>query len=89
MTARALTIRNKSGLHARPATLFVQTAVHFKSKIKVTCEGRMVDAKSILGILSLGAGKNSVIQVEAEGPDETAALDALETLLKTTIGEEE
>ena len=90
MTARTFTIHNKSGLHARPATLFVQTAVHFKStKIKVTREGRTVDAKSILGVLSLGAGKDSVIQVEAEGTEETAALDALETLLTTTIGEEE
>src|SRR5450830_103940 len=89
MTARTFTVHNKSGLHARPATLFVQTAVHFKALIKVTREGRTVDAKSILGVLSLGAGKNSVIEVEAEGADETAALDALETLLTTTIGEEE
>jgi phosphocarrier protein HPr len=84
MTARTLTVHNKAGLHARPAMLFVQTATHFKSKIKVTREGRTVDAKSILGVLSLGAGKNSVIEVEAEGADETAALDALKTLL--TIG---
>jgi len=89
MTARTFTVHNKSGLHARPATLFVQTAVHFKSKIRITREGRTVDAKSILGVLSLGAGKNSVIKVEAEGADETVALDALETLLTTTIGEEE
>ena len=54
MTARTFTVHNKSGLHARPATLFVQTAVRFKSMIKVTREGRTVDAKSILGVLSLG-----------------------------------
>jgi phosphocarrier protein len=89
MTARTFTVHNKSGLHARPATLFVQTAAHFKSKIKITREGRTVDAKSILGVLSLGASKDAVIEVEAEGTDETAALDALETLLTTTIGEEE
>jgi len=89
MTARTLTVRNKTGLHARPAMLFVQTAAHFKAKIKVTREGRTVDAKSILGVLSLGAGKNSIIEVEAEGADEAAVLDALETLLTTTIGEDE
>ncbi len=89
MTARTFTIHNKSGLHARPATLFVQTVVHFKSKIRITREGRTVDAKSILGVLSLGASKDSVIEVEAEGADEAAALDALETLLTTTMGEEE
>ncbi|RIE05967.1 HPr family phosphocarrier protein [Candidatus Cryosericum terrychapinii] len=89
MTARTLTVHNKTGLHARPATLFVQTAARFKSKIEVTREGRTVDTKNILGVLSLGAGKNSVIEVEAEGADESAALDALETLLTTGIGQEE
>jgi phosphocarrier protein len=89
MTARTLTVHNKTGLHVRPATLFVQTAAHFTSKIKVTREGRTVDAKSILGVLSLGVGKSSAIEVEAEGADESAALGTLETLLTTTIGEEE
>jgi phosphocarrier protein HPr len=89
MTVRTFTVHNKSGLHARPATLFVQTATHFKSRIKVTLEGRTADVKSIFGALSLGAGKNSVIKVRAEGADENAAPNALETLLTTNIGEEE
>ncbi len=89
MTTRTFTIRNKTGLHARPATLFVQTAVHFKSKIKVTREGRTVDAKSILGVLSLGASKGTTIDVAADGADEVDALNALDTLLTKTIGEEE
>lgn len=89
MATRTLTIRNKTGLHARPAMLFVQTASHFKSRIRVTREGHTVDAKSILGVLSLGAAKGSVIQVEADGEDEAQALDALEVLVTTTIGEEE
>jgi phosphocarrier protein HPr len=88
MTARTFTVHNKSG-HARPAMLFVQTAAHFKSRIKCTREGRTADAKSILDVLSLGAGKNSVIKVRAEGADENAAPNARETLLTTNIGEEE
>ena len=89
MVTRMLTIRNKTGLHARPAMLFVQTASRFKSRIRATREGHTVDAKSILGVLSLGAAKGSVIQVEAEGEDEAQALDALELLVTSTIGEEE
>ncbi len=89
MTTRTFTIHNKTGLHARPATLFVQTAAHFKSKIKVTRENHTVDAKSILGILSLGASKGTTIDVTADGIDETEALAALDTLLTTTIGENE
>jgi phosphocarrier protein len=69
--------------------LFVQTASHFKSRIRATLEGHTIDAKSILGVLSLGAAKGSVIQVEAEGEDETQALDALEVLVTSTIGEAE
>jgi phosphocarrier protein HPr len=89
MTTRTFTIHNKTGLHARPATLFVQTAAHFKSRIKVTREGRTVDAKSILGVLSLGAGKDATVDVSADGIDETEALIALDTLLTKTIGEDE
>jgi phosphocarrier protein HPr len=89
MIMRTFTIHNKTGLHARPATLFVQTAAHFKSRIKVTREGRTVDAKSILGVLSLGAGKGATVDVSADGIDETEALIALDTLLTKTIGEDE
>jgi phosphocarrier protein HPr len=89
MTTRTFTIHNKTGLHARPATLFVQTAAHFKSRIKVTREGRTVDAKSILGVLSLGAAKGTTVDISADGIDETEALIALDTLLTKTIGEDE
>ncbi len=69
--------------------LYVQTAEHLKSRIKVLRKGRTEDAKSIFGALSLGAGKDSVIRMRAEGTDENVAPSALETLLTTNIGEEE
>ena len=72
---------NKVGLHARPASLFVQTARKFKCKITVRKVNgdRTVDAKSILGVLSLGAEKNDDIIIMAEGDD---ALDAVKTLVE-------
>ena len=65
-----LTIRNKVGLHARPAALFVQTANRFKSKVVAAREGREVNAKSILSVLSLGADQGAVVMVSAEGEDD-------------------
>jgi len=63
-------IQNKVGLHARPTALFVQTAKKFKSDITVEKDGEKVNAKSILGILSLGAEKGVHIAIEAKGEDE-------------------
>lgn len=81
MLTRELTINNKSGLHARPASLWVQTASRFRSKIKIKREDSVVDGKSILGILSLGLSTGSVFELLVEGEDETEAVAALENLM--------
>ncbi len=81
MLTRELTINNKSGLHARPASLWVQTAGRFHSKIKIQRGDSIVDGKSILGILSLGLSAGSVFELSAEGEDEAEAVDALEKLM--------
>lgn len=81
MLTRELTINNKSGLHARPASLWVQTAGRFHSKIKIKRGDSIVDGKSILGILSLGLSTGSVFELLVEGEDETEAAVALEKLM--------
>jgi phosphotransferase system HPr (HPr) family protein len=84
-----LSITNAVGLHARPASLFVQEASKFESEIMVTNGDNTADAKSILDILILGANQGSVITVRAEGPDAEAALNALQSLQARNFGENE
>lgn len=78
---KLLLIRNHQGLHARPAALFVQVANRFKSSIRVRKGNRQVDGKSIMGLLTLAAGRGSVIEVRIEGPDADAALHALQQII--------
>lgn len=80
---KKLTVKNKSGLHARPAALFVQIANKFDSRITVTREGEEVNGKSIMGILMLGAERGSEIEVAAEGDDAHLALLELEKLISS------
>ena len=83
-----LKLTNKVGLHARPAALFVQTAKKFKSNIMVKKDDKEVDAKSILGVLSLGAECGSVITIKVNGEDADEALKALVKLINDKFGEE-
>lgn len=78
---KALIIKNKQGLHARPAALFVQTANKFDSRITVRRDKQEVNGKSIMGILMLGAEKDSQIVVEIEGSDAHLAIRELERLI--------
>lgn len=82
-----LTIENELGLHARAATMFVQTASKFTSEITVHKDGREVNGKSIMGVLTLVASKGSQIHIRAEGPDAQDALAALEKLVADKFGE--
>lgn len=82
-----LEITNEVGLHARPAALFVQTANKFKSTITVKNGDVTANAKSILRVLTLGAGNGAVITVIAEGEDAEQALKALQELLANNFGE--
>ena len=88
MTRRELLIRNRLGLHARAAARFVHTAGRFRSRVTAGRDGRVMDGKSILGILLLGASQGTTIEVTAEGEDETAAVDALAALVDGGFGEE-
>ncbi len=89
MPSIELTITNEVGLHARPAALFVQEASKFKSEISVRNGDQEVNAKSILGVLTLGADQGCVITVTAEGEDAEAALEAIRALHANNFGEKE
>ena len=87
MISRGLTINNNVGLHARPATFFVQKANSFKSSIWVEKEDCRVNAKSLLGVLSLGITKGTNITLIADGVDESLAIDGLSELINGEFGE--
>ena len=87
MVSRDITVQNEVGLHARPATFFIQKANEFKSAIWVEKEERRVNAKSLLGVLSLGIVKDTVITIIVDGPDEEAALDGLCALINGGLGD--
>jgi phosphocarrier protein HPr len=83
MSKKIYTVTADTGIHARPATLLVQTASKFSSDINLECNGKTVNMKSIMGVMSLGIGKGAEIIISADGHDETAALESIETLLKS------
>lgn len=89
MIRLSIEIINKLGLHARASTKFTQTASQFKSELWVERNGRRVNAKSIMGVMMLAAAKGSVIEIEATGEDEQAAIDALQALIQNFFGEGE
>lgn len=88
MMTETVTIVNQLGLHARAAARFVQLAGRFRSKVRVTRDGRQVDGKSIMGILLLAAAKGAVITISADGVDEADALQSLAALVRTGFGED-
>ena len=88
MTRKAtLLIQNRLGLHARPAALFVQTANRFKSEIEVQKGREKVNGKSIMGIMTLAAGRGSQITIRATGSDAAKALASLTQLIRNNFGE--
>ena len=87
MYTREITVKNEVGLHARPATYFIQKANEFKSGIWVEKEERRVNAKSLLGVLSMGIMDGSTISLIADGEDETEALEALAKLVSSESAE--
>ncbi len=89
MLEETLTLKNRLGLHARAAAKLVHTAGSFKSKITLTKDGDEVDAKSILGLLLLAAGKGTPLLVRIDGDDENAALAALKDLIDRRFDESE
>lgn len=83
MMRKELVIKNKQGLHARPAAIFVQIANKFDARITVSRQDERVNGKSIMGILMLGAEKGSTIIIEADGNDAQEAILELEKLVST------
>jgi phosphocarrier protein len=89
MAKQEIEIINKLGLHARASTKLTQTASQFGAEIWIGLNSRRVNAKSIMGVMMLAASKGSKVVLEAEGPDEAAALAALTTLINNRFGEPE
>ena len=87
MVTQEVTINNEVGLHARPATFFIQKANEFKSSIWVETEERRVNAKSLLGVLSLGIVKGTAITIIADGSDEEEAIATLAELIDSDFSE--
>ena len=87
MISKEVVIDNQVGLHARPATFFIQKANEFKSSIWVEKEERRVNAKSLLGVLSLGIVKGTAVKIIADGVDEEAAIETLSALIDSDFTE--
>ena len=81
MITKEVVVTNSVGLHARPATYFIQKANSYKSSIWIECADRRANAKSLLGVLSLGISKGSSVMLMADGIDESEAIEGLETLI--------
>ena len=87
MFMKETVVNNQVGLHARPATFFIQKANEYKSSVWVEKDERRVNAKSLLGVLSLGIVKGTSINLIADGPDEEAAINALVGLINSDFSE--
>lgn len=89
MQSETITIINKLGLHARAAAKLVNTASRFRSDVRLRRDNKDANAKSIMGVMMLAAGKGTEMTLEAEGPDEEEALEAMKQLIAERFGEGE
>lgn len=87
MIEKELVINNKTGLHARPASIFVETADQFNSEVEVIFDGISVNAKSIIGVLSLGVGQGDTIKLRINGKDEEEAMRTMIRMNEIKYGE--
>jgi phosphocarrier protein len=87
MTSRVVIVSNALGLHARAAARFVHVATRFTSQVRVTRDAKVMDGKSIMGILLLAAARGTRLTISADGPDATEAVDALAQLVESGFGE--
>jgi phosphocarrier protein len=88
MTEKNVTVINRAGIHARPSAILVQTTKNFKSNIYMEKNNDRINAKSIMGIITLGASYGTELKVIAEGEDEKAAVDAIARLFESKFEEE-
>ena len=87
MFIKEVTVQNQVGLHARPATFFIQKANEYKSMISIARDERKVNAKSLLGVLSLGITKGITVTISAEGDDEKEAVEGLVELITSNFAQ--
>lgn len=88
MTEKLLTVRNRAGIHARPAALIAQTANKFAAEITLEKDTTTVNAKSIMGVITMAAGYNTTLTVKADGADEKEAVAAIYNLFESKFEEE-
>jgi phosphocarrier protein HPr len=88
MTSRAVVVSNALGLHARAAARFVHLATRYAAQIRVARDSKVMDGKSIMGILLLAAARGTTLTITADGPDERDAVEALAQLVQSGFGEE-
>lgn len=88
MTEKIIVVKNRAGIHARPAAMIVQTAGKYRSSIFFKKDHEEINAKSIMGVITLGAGYNTEIILTAQGEDEEAAVEAIARLFETRFEEE-
>ncbi len=88
MIEKILTVQNRAGIHARPAAIIAQTANKFESEVTLTKDDTSVNAKSIMGVITMAAGYNTTITMEVEGPDESVCASAIEELFNSKFEEE-
>lgn len=88
MTEKIVTVINRAGIHARPSAILVQTTKNFKSNIYIEKNADRINAKSIMGIITLGAAFGTELKIIADGEDEESAVDALVKLFESKFEEE-
>ena len=88
MIEKILTVQNRAGIHARPAAIIAQTSNKFESEITLSRDGAAVNAKSIMGVIAMGAGYNTQMTMTVEGPDESEAAATIEALFESKFEEE-
>ena len=88
MVSEQLTVINKAGFHMRPANLFVQTMLKFRSNITIVFNGREIDGKSIMNVMAACMKQGAEIEIRCEGPDEVAMLRTAVDLVRSGLGEE-
>lgn len=88
MIEKILTVKNRAGIHARPAAIIAQTANKFQCEVEITYDDATVNAKSIMGVIAMGAGYNTQLTFSFDGADESEAASAIEALFESKFEEE-
>ena len=88
MVEKLLTVKNRAGIHARPAAIIAQTANKFECEVMLARDDTTVNAKSIMGVITMAAGYNTVLTLRTEGTDEKEAADAIEAIFNSKFEEE-